>query len=686
MSAWRARVLIGVHVLMILHILHWLWTGRSISPIEPSEAMYTLHEGKLNAGFIFFALALLSTLVVGRFVCGWGCHLVAYQDLCLWLLNKVGIKPKPLRSRLLVLAPLALAIYMFIWPSVYIWWFQLERPVMTNHLTTSEFWVTFPGPVVAILTIVVCGFVIIYFLGAKGFCTYACPYGGFFGLVDTLSPGRIVVTDACEHCGHCTAVCTSNVRVHEEVALYGMVVDPGCMKCMDCVSVCPNDALHLGFKRPSLGAKAKAPRKPVPYSFTLVEEWVMFVVGLSTLLVFRGLYGQIPLLMAMGLASLMAYVFMLFIRLMRSSNVRLQQLQLKRGAHLTASGYWFITGSLIFFLLLGHSAALQGQLWLGRSAFRTANIPDIVWLPENDWLVTTDDMTRSQINKASAAFDWVDRWGLLTTPSSLINITWLQLTRGEDKAAERTMRRLIALAPEHGEAYRGLGSVLRKLGRLDEAVEAYRQALSHEPSLSIARTELGLLLAAQGRPDDALALYREGVALHATEHDWKLRAARLLMELGRFDQARGELLEEGETQPSTAHQWVLWGTILMQTGDTRKGVEAYRQAILLDASLADAHYNLGYALLSLQDAPTVLPHFNKAVELAPDVALYQYNLGVATFMSGNPSGALMPIREAIKLNPIDPDAHGFLAVLLKELGDYEEAKQAEAKALRLRNR
>ena len=60
---------------------------------------------------------------------------------------------------------------------------------------------------------------------------------------------RIRVTDACAGCGHCTAVCTSNVRVHEEVRDYGMVVDSGCMKCLDCVSVCPNDALYYGAGR-----------------------------------------------------------------------------------------------------------------------------------------------------------------------------------------------------------------------------------------------------------------------------------------------------------------------------------------------------------------------------------------------------------------------------------------------------
>ncbi len=31
-----------------------------------------------------------------------------------------------------------------------------------------------------------------------------------------------------------------------------MVVDPGCMKCMDCISVCPNDALYFGFGKPTI--------------------------------------------------------------------------------------------------------------------------------------------------------------------------------------------------------------------------------------------------------------------------------------------------------------------------------------------------------------------------------------------------------------------------------------------------
>src|SRR5262245_36702750 len=66
-SRWRAGVLIGVHALVALHITHYLIAGRSVSPVEPSESMYTLELGYVNAGFIFFAVALAGTVIFGRF-------------------------------------------------------------------------------------------------------------------------------------------------------------------------------------------------------------------------------------------------------------------------------------------------------------------------------------------------------------------------------------------------------------------------------------------------------------------------------------------------------------------------------------------------------------------------------------------------------------------------------------------
>ena len=87
----RAAVLIAVNLLMVAHFIQWRLMGTTVSPIEPSEAMYTLQNGAITAGFIFFSLAIIATMIFGRFVCGWGCHILALQDLCAWLLKRIPL-------------------------------------------------------------------------------------------------------------------------------------------------------------------------------------------------------------------------------------------------------------------------------------------------------------------------------------------------------------------------------------------------------------------------------------------------------------------------------------------------------------------------------------------------------------------------------------------------------------------
>ena len=51
-SRWRALVLIALHVVIAAHATHFWIAGRTLSPVEPSEAMYTFELGQINAGFL----------------------------------------------------------------------------------------------------------------------------------------------------------------------------------------------------------------------------------------------------------------------------------------------------------------------------------------------------------------------------------------------------------------------------------------------------------------------------------------------------------------------------------------------------------------------------------------------------------------------------------------------------------
>src|SRR5262249_54924507 len=139
-SRRRAAALIAVHALVVVHVAHWKLAGRTLTPLEPSEAMPTPQLGHVNPRFVVFGLPLLATPVFGRLFSGWACHVVAYQDLCAWLLERAGLRPRPLRVRLLRLVPIAAALYMFAWPSLARAWSGGDEPALAARFTTTSFW------------------------------------------------------------------------------------------------------------------------------------------------------------------------------------------------------------------------------------------------------------------------------------------------------------------------------------------------------------------------------------------------------------------------------------------------------------------------------------------------------------------------------------------------------------------
>jgi tetratricopeptide (TPR) repeat protein/ferredoxin len=515
-SRWRALALILLNLFMIAHIIQWRLMGRTVSPIEPSETMYTLQNGFINAGFIFFTLAILATLIFGRFVCGWGCHILALQDFCGWLLKKMGLHPKPFRSRLLVYVPLAAALYMFVWPVVYRLFTKLGPepiiPTFTNHLVTTNFWATFPTIAVAIPFLFICGFVTVYFLGQKGFCTYACPYGGFFGLADKFSPGKIRVTPACNQCGHCTATCTSNVLVHAEVKQYGMVVDPGCMKCMDCVSVCPNDALYFGFGKPSL----VAPKSNVikrHYSLTWPEEIVAALVFVGSFLAVRGVYALVPFLMGLGCAAVTTFLTLKTWQLFRSRELSFYRFNLKSSGKIHKAGFAFAAFACAWIGLNVHSGWVRYHEFFGNIAFNKVHVPDELALAQLDpgrWLSPAD---RENIVQGKDHYLAASKTGLFANNEALPKLAWFQYLLGDAAQSVQTLDMAAARQKDQSKAlslyYRG--AILNRLGRYEEARDALDEALAERDDLILARQEKGESLWQLGRKDEAVSVWTDAV-------------------------------------------------------------------------------------------------------------------------------------------------------------------------------
>lgn len=560
---WRAAALIALNLFMIAHFVQWRLMGKTISPIEPSETMQTLEHGAVNAGFIFFSLAILATLIFGRFVCGWGCHILALQDFCGWLLKKMGLTPKPFRSRLLVYVPLIAALYMFVWPTAYKVFANTEPgpliPQFTNHLVTTNFWETFATVSVAIPFLFVCGFMTVYFLGQKGFCTYACPYGGFFGLADKISPGKIRVTDACNQCGHCTATCTSNVLVHAEVKQFGMVVDPGCMKCMDCVSVCPNEALYFGFGKPTLLVpKSNAIKRN--YLLTWPEEIIGAAVFLGSFLAVRGVYSLVPFLMALGCASVTTFLALKTWRLFKDKELVFYKFVLKASGRIRVAGWVFASCALLWIGLNAHCGFIRFHELQGDHAFGALHVADelaLAQLNPDRWLSPSD---RQAIVDGKKHFRAVLDFGLFRSSDALAKLAWFEYLSGAAEKSVPLLEKAAAVQRGEGKAlslyYRG--AILNRLGQFEQASVSLDQALAARDDLILARQEKGESLWQLGRKTEALATWSDAVrrnpnlALAANE----LAGAERSM--GRVEEAAAHELQADQSTPDNPYfHWML---------------------------------------------------------------------------------------------------------------------------------
>ncbi len=654
MGRWRALSFILVYCAAACHILHWKLSGKTLAPLELSEVMYTMELGIITAGFLFMAMLVFGTFIFGRFFCGWGCHILALQELCAWILRKLHIRRKPIRSRLLLWVPPLTAFYMFGLPQVVRAW--ESRAIPTFHfrtdadgwasMTTTHFWRNLPSAPIIVLTFLVCGFVIVYLLGSRTFCTYVCPFGAVFSLADRFTPGKIIGSDACKQCGTCTAICESGIRVHDEIRQFGMVVNPACLKDLDCVVGCPNDVLRYGITTPALWKSSRGSgRFGLPYGFTLAEEHFMAAVCLVTMFCLRGLYSRIPFLLSVASGGIVGYLSVIGWRLTQSTNVMLTHHRLKISGRLSRSGIIFSCCYALVIALLAHSGFVRYHEYNGLKM--TKSMPHVSPV-ENRPLMAT-----RALEHLVTAYDW----GLFSN--------------------ERVQRSML--------------STLMYLERFDEAEPVAEALLKIRPDEMDLNMRFGQVLAGQNRPIEAARQFVRVIeGANPDDEQATSTVASACFALGTIRTSQGNFSEAialfGRTiklEPAWGQAHAAYGSALAELGKLEGAVTSLQQASQLAPNLPQVQYNLGTILGYLGRFEEAVPCLEKALDEAPDDADLCNNLGFALIRLGQWDRARRHLVRAISLAPSHAGAHYNLAMLFYSVGDDAQAQRHESEAVRL---
>jgi Flp pilus assembly protein TadD len=96
-------------------------------------------------------------------------------------------------------------------------------------------------------------------------------------------------------------------------------------------------------------------------------------------------------------------------------------------------------------------------------------------------------------------------------PSAHLNLAVTYVQEGKFAAAESHYRQALPGRPG-AETHNGLGYVLARQGRTEEAIAEYRRAIEANPQFTPAYTNLAQELVAQGKPEEAIEYYDRSLA------------------------------------------------------------------------------------------------------------------------------------------------------------------------------
>ena len=213
--------------------------------------------------------------------------------------------------------------------------------------------------------------------------------------------------------------------------------------------------------------------------------------------------------------------------------------------------------------------------------------------------------------------------------------------------------KLLSKAIESGsltsDTFNNRGVVLKRLGRLEEALSDFNRALSIDPNNAFALNNSGQILKERGDLSQALKNFNLAISLNKNYADAYNNRGKTLFLQGKVEDA------------------------LMN----------YKEAILLKPDLEDGYYNLGTALAKLKHFVHAIKAFDRAIELKSDYTQAYNNRGVVFKELRRFDEALVDFDKAISLDSSHAAALNNRGLTYRELGRSDESIKDLDKALSL---
>ena len=251
--------------------------------------------------------------------------------------------------------------------------------------------------------------------------------------------------------------------------------------------------------------------------------------------------------------------------------------------------------------------------------------------------------------------------------------------QGRYEAAVEAYRAVLKRDSRYALAYAGLGDALFQLGRYEAAVDALSMAVEIQPGLPFAGklyVLMGRAARALGQLDSAEEHFRRAMAIEPDEAAALLDLAGVLRTQGRRDEADALMNRARELRPGDSAHLQNIAEALRKEQRHDEALAAYREVLAVSPGFALAHAGMGDTLFRMERYEESLDAITQALSSQPDlnVAGSLHSLaGQAAQHVNRPDEAAHHYAEAVRIDPRDTTSIDRLAMVRFGQQQYGEA-------------
>ncbi len=199
--------------------------------------------------------------------------------------------------------------------------------------------------------------------------------------------------------------------------------------------------------------------------------------------------------------------------------------------------------------------------------------------------------------------------------------------------------------------YNNLAALYIRSGRYEEGLETLKKAVKAGPDISTIRVNLSLVYNRLGRKEDALRSAHRAVDIDAKNARARLNLCTLYNLSDRFRDAANCFETLIPMMPDDPIINLGYAFAAFKAGSVERTITILEKVVAKNPAFAAAYNLLGTAQYKKKKFSAALASYKNAVELAPHVSFYRFNLGMTQMTRRNKAAALSQYRLVKEKNP-----------------------------------